>query len=184
MENKNNKGFVGLLILLIATAIIAVISYKYLIQEGDNPVGISEAKKQIDKAKEIANIAEERAKQFESQVGEASDILKNNKLEATIKINSGKETKSYLRVIEKDARVLDLMRALDEDEKDFSFEYKDSSIGAFIEKINGIENNSKTNMYWMFYVNNKLANVGVSEYKIVDGDTIEWRYEDASKAFK
>lgn len=181
---KNNKGFVGLLALLIVLVIIVIVSYKFMIQPGDNPVGINEAKRQIDKAKEIANLAEERAKQLEGQLTEAGDLLRGSKIEATLKISTEEDKKDYFAMIEEGTSAIDFMKKINEDKNDFSFEYKDSSMGAFVDEINGIGNNAKTNMYWMFYVNDELAKTGASEYTIVNGDIIEWRYEDVSNAFK
>ena len=49
-----------------------------------------------------------------------------------------------------------------------------SGIGKFIEEINGVKNGDK---YWIYYVNNNKATIGVSNYKINEGDIISWRYE-------
>ena len=49
-----------------------------------------------------------------------------------------------------------------------------SGMGKLIEEINGIKNGDK---YWIYYVNGKKANIGVSNYKINKGDIISWKYE-------
>jgi hypothetical protein len=48
-------------------------------------------------------------------------------------------------------------------------------MGKFIDSINGIKNNN--NMSWIYYVNGKEAQVGVSNYKINPGDIVSWKYE-------
>jgi hypothetical protein len=53
-------------------------------------------------------------------------------------------------------------------------------LGVFIDEIQGIKNDTSNNMYWMFYVNNKMAEVGVSAYRLSDNDVVEWKYEDTS----
>lgn len=58
-----------------------------------------------------------------------------------------------------------------------SFHAKDfgEALGMFIEEINGVPNTSER--YWIYYVNNKKAAVGVSGYTLKPGDVIEWKYE-------
>lgn len=43
--------------------------------------------------------------------------------------------------------------------------------------INGIRANSAEHEYWAFYVNGKLSDVGPSDYKTKDTDTIEWKIQ-------
>lgn len=60
--------------------------------------------------------------------------------------------------------------------KPFLFKAKEyPGIGYFIEEINGIKNEG--GKYWTLYVNGKYSTVGASDYKLLDGDKIEWRYE-------
>lgn len=47
-------------------------------------------------------------------------------------------------------------------------------IGQFIEEINGIRGNGDE--YWIYYVNGKKSDVGVSDYKIKTGDIVSWNY--------
>ena len=51
---------------------------------------------------------------------------------------------------------------------------EDSSIGAFVTKIDDFEN--KDDKYWMFYVNGDLATLGADQFQTKDGQKIEWRY--------
>ncbi len=54
-----------------------------------------------------------------------------------------------------------------------------SSIGLFIESINGIENNmSNGDRYWIYKVNGKKATMGVSKYILNSHDVVEWNYEE------
>ncbi len=67
-------------------------------------------------------------------------------------------------------------------EKAFDIEYNGGPESeAFIYKIDGVENNiNKANHYWIYYVNGKYAGIGTSDFNLVDGDEIEWKYEDRS----
>jgi len=63
--------------------------------------------------------------------------------------------------------------------KPFSFSGKDygANLGFFVNEINGLKNNSLTGEYWLYYINDQSANVGITNYIINSGDKIEWRYE-------
>jgi hypothetical protein len=59
-----------------------------------------------------------------------------------------------------------------------AFSFKDkyySGLGYFIEEINGVKNSDS--VYWTLYVNGKYSTVGASQYKILEGDMIEWKNE-------
>lgn len=58
----------------------------------------------------------------------------------------------------------------------FSFKAKNySGLGYFVEEINGIKN--ADGFYWTLYINNKYSTVGVSQYKLMSGDSVWWKYE-------
>ena len=48
-------------------------------------------------------------------------------------------------------------------------------MGSFITEINGIK--GLPGKYWIYYVNDKLASVGVSKYVLKEGDIINWKNE-------
>jgi hypothetical protein len=93
----------------------------------------------------------------------------------------------YRTEMKPDSSVYDLMKNLREQKKiDFSgHDY--SGMGFFIEEINGVRNNPPNPLYqggsgknWLYYVNGRLASIGVSFYKLKNNDTIEWKYENKS----
>jgi hypothetical protein len=51
-----------------------------------------------------------------------------------------------------------------------------TGMGKFIEEINGSKNGEK---YWIYYVNGKKAQIGISNYKINPGDVVSWKYENS-----
>lgn len=58
----------------------------------------------------------------------------------------------------------------------FSFSAKEyPGIGYFIEEINGVKNAG--GKYWTLYVNGKYAPVGASDYKLLEGNRAEWKFE-------
>ena len=49
------------------------------------------------------------------------------------------------------------------------------SMGMFVDSINGKKNTG--GYYWIFYVNGKSSQYGISSAVVHPGDTIEWKYE-------
>lgn len=85
----------------------------------------------------------------------------------------------YLTATKPVSSVYDLMNALREQNRiDFkSNNY--SGMGFFITEINGVKNDP-AGKNWLYYVNDKLAPIGISFYKLKNNDTIEWKYEKKS----
>lgn len=108
---------------------------------------------------------------IENQV---SPILKNGEIveeNITLKINEN----TYKSKIEKEISVYDFMSKL-KDEGKINFKEKTySGMGKFIEEINGIKPNNEK--YWIYYVNNEKAHIGISDYKIKPGDVVSWKLE-------
>ncbi|GEM_PF-5730168 len=50
-------------------------------------------------------------------------------------------------------------------------------MGAYITSIGGVEENKEKGLFWLFYVDGKLANVGVSSYQIDKSINISLSYE-------
>ena len=61
-------------------------------------------------------------------------------------------------------------------------EKKTSSVGSFVETIDGIKNQS--DRFWLYYVNGKAPEVASDRYKTTAGDTVEWRFEKENKEEK
>ncbi|MFA6475621.1 MAG: DUF4430 domain-containing protein [Patescibacteria group bacterium] len=60
----------------------------------------------------------------------------------------------------------------------FSYQWeKYSSLGIFVKEIAGVSSDKKPRYHWIYYVNGKLADVGVADYTVVAGDKITWQFE-------
>jgi len=79
------------------------------------------------------------------------------------------KTISYLGVEGKNA--LELLR------NTHQVDFQTSDFGVFVTEIDGVKNTSDT--FWMYYVNDKLAEVAADQYVTKEGDKIEWKYEKA-----
>ena len=108
-------------------------------------------------------------------IKKSEDTPASSELSVTLKIAD----KSFPLKVKKGTTGFEMMEMA---KKDGKIEYKATKyegMGYSIDEINGQASNSKENMYWSFYLNNKLAPVGISDYKLKDGDVIEWRFEKA-----
>ena len=96
----------------------------------------------------------------------------NTNGQTTLEINGIKYTDS----ITQNESVYNFMEALQNKGK-ISFKTTTyTGMGKFVEEINGLKSNGEK--YWIYYVNNKKANIGVSNYKLSPGDIIAWKYEN------
>ncbi len=96
----------------------------------------------------------------------------------TIKVALNVLGKNYDIEIKEGSSVIDVMKKLEEESINnlFSFKYSDNySLGSFVTEINGAK--GTPGKYWIYYVNGKLASVGVSNYILKDGDIINWNQE-------
>ncbi len=56
-------------------------------------------------------------------------------------------------------------------------ETQKSSLGEFVNKINGNPTDSEKSKYWMFYVDGKQALVGADKYITKNTETITWKLQ-------
>ena len=89
------------------------------------------------------------------------------------------QDKKYEEELEEGSTVFDLMNKIQNEnigDDSFNFKYKEyTGLGIFINEINGLKGGGDG--YWIYSVNGKEATVGVSNYKINNGDIISWKYE-------
>ena len=52
-----------------------------------------------------------------------------------------------------------------------------SGLGFLVEEINGVRQSPRTREYWIYYINDKKANIGISAYMLQKNDVILWKYE-------
>lgn len=104
---------------------------------------------------------------------------KINEISVVLKINNKQDEKVFEHNIQEEKTGFDLMKEL-QAKGHMEFVYEKSNVGVFVNSINGIENNVSDNIFWMFYVNDKMAGVGIGGYVLQDKDTIEWKYVDTA----
>ena len=72
--------------------------------------------------------------------------------------------------------VFDLLKKVTEENNlEFSFkEYPD--LGVFVESIDNIGIDPKSNKWWQYWVNNEYAQLEAGSFFLEDSDTVEWKY--------
>ncbi|NVN96774.1 DUF4430 domain-containing protein [Candidatus Nomurabacteria bacterium] len=93
-----------------------------------------------------------------------------------IKVSLIIEDKKYEGEFKDGATVFEVMQKLKEENNEFDFKYTEhTGLGIFIDEMNGKKGGRDG--YWIYYVNGKEASIGISNYKIKNGDIISWKYE-------
>ncbi|MBI1971363.1 MAG: DUF4430 domain-containing protein [Candidatus Wildermuthbacteria bacterium] len=88
------------------------------------------------------------------------------------------EGKRYEISLSQGSTVHELMLAA-KGQYDFQFSGREfPGMGFFIEEINGLGQNSRAGKYWIYYINGRKAEVGISTYIVQKNDVISWKYED------
>ncbi len=105
----------------------------------------------------------------------AENNQQNNQAQITLRIDTGTNTYEYKEIVGDQTNVFDLLKQTAAKEG-FSVSSKDSAVGAYIEEIQGVKNDSQSGKFWLFYLNSQLSQTGASETKLTNGDVVEWKY--------
>ena len=97
-----------------------------------------------------------------------------------IKISLFVLSKKYETEIKEGSSVFDAMKKIEEENikvNIFNFKYTENPmLGSFVTEINGEK--GIPGKYWIYYVNDKKASIGVSNYILKEGDIISWKQEE------
>ena len=95
-------------------------------------------------------------------------------IRATLIVND----KTYSFAVPSNSTVYDFMKLLRE-KTEFRFSGKDfgGQLGFFVESINGVKSDHAAHLTWIYYINGKKAQVGISTYRLLPNDIIMWKYE-------
>lgn len=172
MKYKNIKILVSVLIILILGVFIFSKSFFAPLTKNSEVVS-SKAIEEINLAK---NREESKPIKNQSIPLKANPDLKKdepNQIEVSLKV-LGKDYKTRVNIGD---TVLDAMNKIArEKENNFSFKTKDyGDLGSFVSEINGVE--GKPGEYWLYYLNDKKASLGVSKNVLKAGDSISWKQE-------
>ncbi|MFA6257336.1 MAG: DUF4430 domain-containing protein [Candidatus Paceibacterota bacterium] len=103
------------------------------------------------------------------------EILKTEAIAAQpIKKEQEARTELFFTATE-NSTVYDLMQKL-KTQGEINFTEKNYiGMGKIIISINGIKSNGQKT--WIYYVNGEKADMGISNYQVIPGDIVAWKYE-------
>jgi len=108
-----------------------------------------------------------------SEIAEFSPVAQKE----TILVNLVVEEVEYEMSVVPGSSAYDVMVQAQET-SNLSFEGSEfSGLGFFVEEINGLRQNPRVGKYWIYYINDRAAKVGISVYRVKTNDVILWKYE-------
>lgn len=132
----------------------------------ETPVIISDKKVAPEKPENSPQIINSPKEELSQKKSDTQKITVTLKLPET----------SYQLQIPENSSAYDLLE-IAKVQKGFSFTAKSFPVmGYLVDSINGIKGGDQVGYYWIYFVNDKEAIVGVSNYKLKDGDVVEWKY--------
>lgn len=118
-----------------------------------------------------------RKKEKIEQVEKVEQVkqVKEKTDEARLILNFGeREISTYSAKIDQGKTVLDILSQIAQ-ENDFTLETKESDFGVLVEEIGDLKNSA--DRFWLYYVNDEMAEVAANQYELKPGDVVEWKYE-------
>lgn len=93
----------------------------------------------------------------------------------SIEFQGRQDDLEFVLIFESGASVFEVLQKAQENGL---LEFKNSGRGetAFVNSINGVDNERAAGSNWLFFVNNELANSGSDVIKLKDGDRVTWRF--------
>ena len=94
----------------------------------------------------------------------------------------GEEIEFSVDIFVEDEAVADLSKEITAEEGDYLLdvmkdEYDMDEEGGFVESIEGYEQDEDEELYWMYYVNDEMSDVGAADYELEEADQVEWKLE-------
>lgn len=174
MKIKKQHIIIGLIVLAIF--LVYILSFGYNKKDKLQLVAPSEQIQiKNDSTKEIQPEILEIPIQGKEESKSSQIVVDENNIKVSLTVLNEK----YETSIKEGASVFDVMKKIQKEstpDNIFNFKYiNNASLGNFITEINGKE--GTPGKYWIYYVNNKKASVGVSNYILKSGDIINWSQE-------
>lgn len=125
------------------------------------------------------NYTEEKIEGVVPIKNQKNNEIKTIQSEDNIKVELYVFDKKYETKVKEGSTVFEMMNVLEKQNSEgnqFSFKYTNNmSMGSFVTEINDIK--GSPGKYWIYYVNDNLASIGVSKYVLKEGDIINWKNE-------
>lgn len=104
---------------------------------------------------------------------ERIETEKTGQVDLVLDFGKGKVS-TYSANLDESATVFEILSQLCE-ENDLNLVAEDSDFGVFVKQI-GKKGNTK-DLFWLYFVNGKMAEVAADKYELKEGDLVEWKYQ-------
>ena len=104
---------------------------------------------------------------------DATPTPPQNTVEVTIVINGQK----YALNMPEKSTAYEAMAQLVADKK-ITMAFKQFiGLGYFVDEVDGVKTDKNSGKYWIYYLNDKPAQMGISNYILKNNDSLTWKYE-------
>lgn len=115
--------------------------------------------------------------QVKAEITSSSEIIKSEELKNPLSTIIIINDIQYPLTLPEKSTAYDAMQILIANNKINVTMKEYNGIGYFVEEINRLKNNNQTGEYWIYYINDQSAKVGISAYTLKQNDNITWKYE-------
>lgn len=120
-------------------------------------------------------VEQEKTQETTQQTTKAAE---EQQVEVRLVVNSPSGPFTYDVNVPKNTSVETVMQKAKK--KGLTYETKKfGGMGTYIKTINGLSEDMRAQLFWIFSVNGKKGTVGISSYRIKAGDTISWSFENS-----
>lgn len=112
-----------------------------------------------------------------TEVNPSATAPAEEKINVTFKIVAPEKTQELTVAVSPKSTVYDAMEVLNQEKKLVVVFKTFAGMGAMVETIDGVANDTAANKFWLYYINGQSAQVGISSYVLQPKDVIEWKYE-------
>lgn len=99
--------------------------------------------------------------------------ISQERIDITVNVVDGNELKQYETNAFEGQTAFDLLKALDSQSDDFTFEYEEYDFGPYVVSVNSLK--PQNNEFIEFLVNNEQASVGIGDYVLSKDDVITFK---------
>lgn len=161
------KRYKYIIIVFLSLLILSTSFYFFIPKNDDIEINLEQKNINTEYVDKIENIKNTENIVYKKDVPVSDEI---DNINVTVNILD----KNYVVKVKDGSSVLDVMKKAQS--QGLSFKGKDyKTMGFFVEEINEVSNSPGG--YWIYYVNDKQAEIGISKYIIREGDIINWKLE-------
>lgn len=107
----------------------------------------------------------------------STDVSENmDTIDVTTTIQVDEQITEYPQTVNESTTALEALELL-ATQGEIDVQTTKYDFGIIVDSIDAIGDDTSDNKYWIYYINDTVADVGASEYVLMQNDTIRWNYE-------